>query len=235
MAIQGRSNIWQMQSRGDVEGIIEALQAPDSKIRSRAVMAIRAMGAADAIPHLEALQSREPRPEIRAMISDTLKLLTEYAPRQTPKNTDERREALLHELRGPEESRIRRAIRELGKLGDLRATEHLVLIFQDHKTYSPNIRLEAAEALILLESAPASAALLKALRKPDWQVRRNAVAVLGHFRADWAVLPIMNLMHEDPHPTVRRTAIAALRRIDSPAAQAALQHLSKAPTDLLDG
>ncbi len=231
MAIQGRSNIWQMQSRGDVAGIIQALEAPNSRIRSRAVMALRTLGAAEAVPHLQAMLDREPLPEIRAMINDTLKLLADYGPRQSEPNAREkRRETLLKELRGPENARMRYAIRELGKLGDRLAVEPLVLIFHSPQ-YPPDVRLEAAEALLRLESAPASAALLGALRKSDWQVRRNAAAVLGHFRADWAVRPLVELMHQDPHPTVRRTALAALRRIDSPAARVALARI-KGTSDL---
>jgi hypothetical protein len=76
-------------------------------------------------------------------------------------------------------------------------------------------RLAAAEALLKLESAPAVVTLLGALRRDNWQVRRNAAAVLGQLQAGWATDALIAALN-DPHQAVQRTAAAALRRINSP-------------------
>ena len=88
-------------------------------------------------------------------------------------------------------------------------------------------RLAAAEALLKLESAPAVVTLLGALRRDDWQIRRNAAAVLGQLQASWAVEPLIGALN-DAMPIVRKTAAAALRRIGTPDAVTAAQKFEDA-------
>src|SRR5258708_348177 len=106
------------------------------------------------------------------------------------------------------------ACEALGKLGDRIAVEPLVMVFRNPMLPVP-ARLAAAEALLLLESAPAVVTLLGALRRDNWQVRRNAAAVLGQLQAIWAVDPLITAL-EDSNQAVRRTAAAAPRRINTP-------------------
>lgn len=216
-------NIWQLQSRGDVEGIIQALETPDPVVRRRAVAALGALGATTAVPKLKILYESEVNHEIRALIASTLKTLESGA--TASDNSDARqRDELLRQLHSPKQDEVALAIIGLGKLGDRTVVEHLVILFRE-ASYPPKLRLLAAEALLQLESAPASASLLGALRKNDWQVRRNAAAILGQLKADWAVEPLIDAARHDPHPTVRKTAAAALRHIKTPEALAALQEL----------
>jgi len=94
------------------------------------------------------------------------------------------------------------------------------MIFNDSGV-SIEVRLAVAEALLKLESAPVEVALLAALRHSDWKIRRNGAAILGQLKAAWAVEPLAKAVR-DPHPTVRRTAYAALKHIGTPEARKAL-------------
>src|SRR5258708_290101 len=108
------------------------------------------------------------------------------------------------------------ACEALGKLGDRMAAEPLVMVFRNPMLPTP-ARLAAAEALLKLESEPAVVTLLGALRRDNWQVRRNAAAVLGQLQAGWATEALIVALN-DPHQAVQRTAAAALRRISTPEA-----------------
>src|SRR5258706_15088257 len=130
------------------------------------------------------------------------------------KNKDIR--GLSKMLTSPKNEDIITACRALGKIGDRRAVESLVTVFRSPLLPS-NVRLAAAEALLELESAPAVVTLLGALRRDNWQVRRNAAAVLGQLQAAWATDPLIKAL-DDQNVTVRRTAAAALRRINTPEA-----------------
>ncbi len=61
-----------MQTNADVRGLVEKLQHADATVRRRAVMALRMLHAAGAIPALQALLSREPDPTVRQAILVTL-------------------------------------------------------------------------------------------------------------------------------------------------------------------
>ena len=91
------------------------------------------------------------------------------------------------------------------------------------------VRLAVAEALIKLQSAPAEITLLAALRNERWMIRRNAAAVLGQIQADWAVEPLIQSLR-DPIEAVRRVARAALERIGTAEALAAI-HAPEVPAD----
>lgn len=214
----GRSqpNIWQMQAQRNVSGIIQALDDTDPTVRRRAVIALRSLGAAEAVPKLTELREREYNTAFRAQIDTAIRVLS-----QGRQSEAVRRTQLLSQLNSLDEDKIIQAINELADLGDLTVIEYLVVIFRN-PLQPPQIRLAAAEALLKMDSAPASVALLGALRRPDWQVRRNAAAVLGQLDADWSVEPLIDVVRNDPHPTVRKTAAAALRRIGTPEARRAL-------------
>ena len=93
---------------------------------------------------------------------------------------------------------------------------------------------EAGLDVLLLDSAPAIVTLLGALRNPDWQVRRNAAAMLGMVRASWAVVPLVAAL-DDPNEIVRRTVETALESINTPEARVALDARRRAFRGLEDG
>jgi hypothetical protein len=120
-------------------------------------------------------------------------------------------ERMLLQLNSDQPERVIQAARALGELKDKTAVEPLVIVFRN-TALNGHIRLAAAEALLALESAPAEVTLLGALRNRKWQLRRNAAAILGQLRADWAVVPLGEAL-QDPQDIVGRTARAALKRI----------------------
>ena len=218
--MKARPNVWQLQSRRDVDGLITALQYPDAEVRKRAAVALRTLDATQAIPSLKAALHDETDTQVRGHLNMALHELDH--------RTDVRRMFQSHDLDGlitALKSRRQRTVilaaRALGHLGDRMAVEPLVILFHS-ATSSPSMRLAAAEALLELKSAPAVVTLLGALRRDSWEVRRNAAAVLGQIQATWAVDPLAEAL-DDPHPVVRRTAAAALRRIGTAEAVAALR------------
>ena len=200
-------NIWQLQAKSEVDGLVAALQHSDASIRKRAAAALRTLGAVRAIPALEKQMTTEQDAEVRTVFAAVLEsLLAEQGP---VRRAETRR--LIEQLKSEDLGLVIKAARGLGALKDKTAVESLVMVF--HNTHMPGkVRLAAAEALIELESAPAVVTLLAALRSKEWTIRRNAAAVLGQLQAEWAVGPLMECL-SDEHDLVRRTARAALKRI----------------------
>jgi hypothetical protein len=129
-------------------------------------------------------------------------------------------ETYIAQLKSTEAARVLDAIHKLSDIKNKRAVEALVLLFND-RTRPADQRLESAEALLKLDSAPIEVALLGTLRSPTWKIRRNSAAILGRMRADWAVQPLAEAL-KDEVEIVRRTALAALKAINTPEARQAL-------------
>jgi len=219
-------NIWQMQSKGDVDSLIEALRHPDAGTRRGSAAALRALGAWQAVPALQAALAIETDWQVHAAITAALQYLDhDIHVEQLVNNRDVR--GLSKMLNSTRIEDVLTACNALGSLGDRLAVEHLVMVFKN-SLIPGKVRLAAAEALLKLESAPAVVTLLGALRREDWQVRRNAAAVLGQLQATWAVEPLIKAMNDD-NQDVRRTAAAALRRMGTPDALEALKHFEEAP------
>lgn len=222
MSSRPTPNIWQLQSRGDIQGILEVLRTSRSpNTRQRAVSALRALDAKSAIPHLQLIYKQEFNSELREAIAQTLQYL-QRDDSSSPKPGTEQKTQLLQALRSGDNDKMISAIQALSELNDPTVVEDIVVVFQNN-FYSPKVRLAAAEALLKLKSALASISLLGALRKDNWQVRRNSAAVLGQLKADWCVDPLIEVMQQDPHPIVRKTAAAALYRIKTPPALEAIR------------
>jgi hypothetical protein len=222
-----RPDIWRLQSKADAKGLIAALRDEMPDIRKRAAAALRALGAAEAIPHLRALLTTERDPTVREALLASLAVLEPGNETLELDALEDERDSLLDHLiaalQDPDTDQVISAARVLGEMRNKRAVEPLVVVFNE-KTRPTPARLAAAEALLALESAPVEVALLKALRSDKWRVRRNGAAILGQVRATWAVEPL-SLALRDPDENVRRTALAALKRIDTPESRAVLDKL----------
>jgi HEAT repeat protein len=215
-----RPNIWQLQSRRDIQALTKALQYPDPEVRKRAAGALRVLDAVQAVPALKSALRNETDLQVRTNLVTALHVLDH----RTDINSlikDKDVNGLMAALKSRHPENTIAAARALGELGDRIAVEPLVILFQN-TSRPPGVRLAAAEALLQLKSAPAVVTLLGALRRDSWQVRRNAAAVLGQIQASWAVEPLIEAL-DDPHPIVRRTAAAALRRVGTAEAVAALR------------
>lgn len=223
-----KPDIWRLQAQFDTGGLIDALKSGDAGIRRRAAAALRALGAVDAVPELEAVLEKESDPETRSNILAALASLQQEAERRAAATGELKEQAavtqtekMIHQLRnGNTEEAVIEAAYALGLEGNKTAVVPLVMLFNDPRT-AIKVRLAVAEALLKLESAPVEVALLGALRSDEWRVRRNAAAILGKLRAVWAVEPLSKLL-EDKHDVTRKTALAALRNIGTPEALEAL-------------
>ena len=222
-----RPNIWLLQAQNDSKALIAALQNDDTNIRKRAAAALRILGAIEAIPALRDAIDNEQNAATKEHLKLVLdNLLIEYQQR-TPTMPDATRE-LVEQLQSSNPAVIVKAAHKLGKLNDKTAVEALVLIF-NNTDLPAHVRLSAADSLIELKSAPAVVTLLAALRSPSWRSRRNAAAILGQLRADWATARLAEYL-DDESEQVRRTAYAALKYIDTAEARAALaKHDGTAP------
>jgi hypothetical protein len=215
-----RPNVWQLQARHDVQGLIVALQSTDPEVRKRAAIALRMIDASPAVPALKRALQKETDESARKSLFAALYILdhqTDVGGLIKSKDVH----GLVETLKSRHPENVITAAQALGELGDRTAVEPLVILFHNSSS-PPKVRLAAAEALLQLKSAPAVVTLLGALRRDSWEVRRNAAAVLGQIQAAWAVDPLNNAL-DDPHPVVRRTAAAALRRIGTADAIAALR------------
>jgi len=224
-----------MQSELDIQGLVSALSAEDKLIRRRAAAALRSMRAVAAIPALKEAYQNEEDPETEMAIAHTIESLTDFADgraTETGQHSVVSEEAqvkgLIEQLQSDNASKIVAAAEKLGEMGQKIAVESLILAFNNPK-HTIHVRLAIAEALLKLESAPVEVALLANLRHPDWHIRRNGAAILGQLRAEWAIQPLARCL-KDPHPVVRRTALAALKHIGTPESRKALAQFAPSET-----
>ena len=223
------SDIWRLQSQFDNEGLIRALSHESPDIRRRAAVALRTIGAADAVPALRQALDKEHDPNTRQAMLLALETLSEEAPQATAAQPTAKPRMsqlgtdpaelgrLLAQLESAQPDELVSAALRLGEMGDKTAAEPLVVLFTSPKT-SGEIKLAVAEALLKLNSAPVEVALLASLRHTHPDVRRKGAAILGHLKAEWAVQPLGEALR-DPVQIVRRTARAALKNIGTPEAR----------------
>lgn len=211
-------HIWRLQAQFDIKGLVMALKDPSPATRKRAAAALRTIGAIQALPALKYVVSMETDPDARlSMLSaiDALNDATDGTDTEPPAQSEVDR---LGELLTDSDPIVAiKAAQALAELGDKTAVVPLILAF-NNPTTPIHVRLAVAEALLKLESAPVEVALLANLRHQDWEIRRNGAAILGQLRAEWAIEPLGKALG-DPHPTVRKTALAALKYIGTPDAR----------------
>lgn len=233
-----KPTIWRLQAHFNTQGLVEALQNDDPGIRKRAAAALRALGVYQSIPQLEAALEVEDDPETRSNIVSALATLRQEKERQESgqpleslhaKHEPTEAEKLIEQLKASRDAdEIISIIQQLGTMGDKVAVEPLIILFNNAS--SPiKIRLEAAEALLKLESAPIEVTLLGALQSDDWQARRNAAAILGQLKATWAIDPLSRALN-DKNNQVRRMSYAALKFIGTREALQALNEVKKKRT-----
>jgi hypothetical protein len=222
--------VWRMQAESDTKGLVAALKDTNPQKRRAAATALRTLSATTAIPGLQDALTLESDPELREVFVSTLEFLfAQNNSSQTAPTGDNRNIVrLIARLSANHTEQAVRAAQELGDSREKLTVEALMLTFNNRKL-AARVRLAVAEALLKLQSATAEISLLAALRSEKWMVRRNAAAVLGQLESDWAVEPLVQALH-DPIEAVRRVARAALERISTPEALAAI-HAPGLPAD----
>ncbi|GAB5494441.1 MAG: hypothetical protein Phog2KO_46560 [Phototrophicaceae bacterium] len=222
------SDFWKQQADLDAKGLIEALASDDKLVRRRATAALGAMGVIPALSALKRALIAEDDAQTASLMSEAisaLSILSGHAPEigavidtdDTPENEVR---TLIANLSSDNGDTVLEAAEKLSELGDKTAVEGLILAF-NKQNHSIHVRLAIAEALLKLESAPVEVALLANIRHSDWHIRRNGAAILGQLKAEWAIEPLSGIL-SDPHPVVRRTALAALKHIGTPESRKAI-------------
>lgn len=222
-----QTELWQMQMQRNIPGLIAALRHQNPVIRRRAAVALRALGAGEALAPITRAFEQETDPETRAHLAAAMESLQSVAAQETPPDeaanppqTSSELSRLMQQLKSETPETVIEAARQLAELNDKLAVEPLIFLFKAQNT-PINVRLAVAEALLALDSAPVEVALLGALRSSEWRVRRNGAAILGKLKAEWAIQPLTKAL-SDTNGAVRLTAHAALRHIGTPAAREAL-------------
>lgn len=106
-------------------------------------------------------------------------------------------------------------IQATGALGRLRAREAVPKMIEALEDPHELVRQVAATALGVLDDPSAEPALRRALADQESGVRVQAALALGRLGAQGARESLTKLADEDPAPTVRQAARAALRRLDA--------------------
>lgn len=214
-------NIWQLQSRRDLDGLVEALRHADPEVRRHAAAALRTLDAAQTVDALKEALRVEADWDVQTCLTAAIQHLTHESTLHILVEQGNV-SALVGLLHSPETDDVLAAIEGLVELGDRLAVEPLVVLFHD-ESLPDEVRYAAAEALIRLQGAPAVVTLLAALRRENPQVRANAARVLGEIRARWATRGLIEQI-DDPDPEARAAVENALQRIGTPAALRALEH-----------
>ena len=116
-----------MQSRGEVDALIDALRHPEATVRKGAAAALRALGAWQAVPALEAALAVEQDWQAHAAITAALQYLDRDIHIETMvKNKDIR--GLTKMLNSRRVEDILTACDALGTIGDRNAVEGLVMV-----------------------------------------------------------------------------------------------------------
>ena len=119
-----------MQSQGDIEGLIAALQNSEPAIRKDAAAALRAIGAWQAVPALKAALAVEQDWQAHAALAAALQYLDHDIHIETMiKNRDV--DGLSKMLSSANVDDILQACDALASLGDRRATEPLIMVFRN--------------------------------------------------------------------------------------------------------
>ena len=219
-------NIWQLQSKRDVEGLMAALMHQEASVRRGAAAALRTLGAWHAVPALQAALNVETDWQTYAALAAAYQYLDrDIHIEALIKNRDVRGLSKMLNSKRPDEIII--ACEAIAAIGDRLGVEPLVMVFRN--TLLPNkVRLAAAESLLKLDGAPAMVTLLQALRRDDWRIRQNAAAILGQLNAVWATEPLIRSL-EDSNLDVVKASLLSLTRLGTPEAiEAVNTYLAKA-------
>lgn len=237
---KSKQDFWKMQSELDIQGLINALSSENKLFRRRAVLALQGMNAISAIPALQKAHQAEEDPETGMIIATAIEMLKDspggaagYSSPDADTPQASLVQRLIAQVKSGDPEQVTNAAHKLGEMGEKIAVEPLILEF-NKPAHTIHVRLAIAEALLKLESAPVEVALLANLRHSDWHIRRNGAAILGQLQAEWAIGPLSHSL-KDPHPVVRRTALAALKHIGTPESRRALAQFVPSQTQATSG
>jgi HEAT repeat protein len=107
------------------------------------------------------------------------------------------------------------AVESLGKVGDPRAVDAILLLKHDQSAIVREASVLAMGRLKPIATDGVVALLIQALEDPHESVREAAVVAIGEVEPDPRLLqPVVGLLHSSD-ATIRRTVVQALLQIDS--------------------
>jgi HEAT repeat protein len=183
--------------------IAAAVADPERRVRSRAVLAVAAIGRDDAVAVLEQRLRDEPSDIVRGDVALALGQASAGSPVAVA--------TLVEALGDPDVSA--KAAMGLGAIGEPAYAAVLDALHHER----PEMRAAAAEALRYLPAASESAVprLVDAFADPDENVRRSASVTLQLVGED-AVEPLLLALDERPESEVRGWAALTLGNIEPP-------------------
>jgi HEAT repeat protein len=207
-----------IKSKDAVPALVLALKKDSSKdVRLRAAVALRALGAAEALRDLLTYSD----PEIRGMAVTGLAKIgrREYLPDVARLMKDEDPEVR------------RRAAAFMGEVAGDEAIGPLAISLEDRES---SMRCEALKSLGKIKGEKACDMALPFLKDQDWQVRYTAVAALGEIGHNKALLPLVEVMMGEDDEEIRAWAAWSLGEIGDERAIEPLQQAYKtAPTEVM--
>ena len=215
----------------DLEKLATQLESPNSRDRLLALVSLREVSAADAVPLIKKVLNDEMLP-VRSMAIFALGV----------KQTEECYPILVKLLTGDDDYGIRAdAAGALGYLGDERAFEPLVRAFYEDTNWL--VRFSAAVSLGNLQDIRAQDVLVEALdskeevlqqaaiaalgeigavdatesmlrfaNSADWLTRQRLAEALGNFHTDKSI-SALQFLAKDSHPQVHQAALISLGRL----------------------
>ncbi|WP_295618357.1 HEAT repeat domain-containing protein, partial [Chamaesiphon sp. GL140_3_metabinner_50] len=230
-----------LDAKSAIPNLIELFQDPSSRVRSKAVKALRKIGyrcsfkevLTTTIPALIPMLE-DPNDWVRTQVAvilgdfQTIAVVPILITMLTDKNERVRNRSadalgkmgdrsviplLIELLLDPIDKVRRSAIEALMHLKATEAIPNLILMLSDRHQ---NVRRNAAYALEKLGAKEAIPFLENMLGDPDYQVRNMVLRVLENLKIGVSIDKFTDAFH-DPNPTVRQTALEALSKTDSTA------------------
>ncbi len=193
-----KNRIEEMEERGDVDGLIQALNDDAENVRREAVMALERIG-----------DTRATEPLIQTL-QDPDKTIQEEVITALGRIQDKKAVPPLIKTLNNQHIGIRwRAAEALGKIGDPQATEPLIQTLQDP---DKTIQEEVITALGRIQDKKAVPPLIKTLNNQHIGIRWRAAEALGKIGDPQATEPLIQTL-QDPDKTIQEEVITALGRI----------------------
>ena len=193
-----KNRIEEMEERGDVDGLIHALNDDAENVRREAVMALERIG-----------DTRATEPLIQTL-QDPDKTIQEEVITALGRIQDKKAVPPLIQTLNNQHIGIRwRAAEALGKIGDPQATEPLIQTLQDP---DKTIQEEVITALGRIQDKKAVPPLIQTLNNQHIGIRWRAAEALGKIGDPQATEPLIQTL-QDPDKTIQEEVITALGRI----------------------
>jgi HEAT repeat protein len=207
-----------IRSREAVPALVLAMKRDSSKdVRLRAAMALRTLGAAEALRDLLGYAE----PEIRAMAVTGLAKIG-----QKDSLPD------VAKLMQDEDMEVRR--RAAAFMGDVACDEALSCLAQALQDSESSVRCEALKSLGKIKGEAACDLALPSLQDLDWQVRYTAVTALGEIAHNKALDPLVEIMFGRDDEEMRAWAAWSLGEIaDERAIEPLLRAYKTCPTEVM--